>query len=102
MPLTSSELIGAVSHPLRRRILLAYVGGTIDGVTAAELADFLDREVAQVAYHLKALAQSEILQPVQRGNGRAATQPHHGWALAVEPEWLRLVLEVWVESEVSG
>jgi DNA-binding transcriptional ArsR family regulator len=102
MPPTSSELIGAVSHPLRRRILLAYIGGSAERATATELADLLDREAAQVAYHLKTLALSEILEPVPNGNGREAGEVHYGWTLAVEPEWLRLVLDVWSESEVSG
>jgi DNA-binding transcriptional ArsR family regulator len=102
MPLTSSELIGAVSHPLRRRILLAYLGGAVDRASAAELAELLDQRVAQVAYHLKTLARSEILQPVQSGHGPRGGEVHYGWTLAVEPEWLRLLLDVWSDSEVSG
>jgi hypothetical protein len=66
------------------------------------LADRLDRGTAQVAYHLKTLARSELLRPVQSGNGREPGRTHYGWALAVEPEWLRLLLDVWSESEVSG
>jgi len=93
MPPTSSELISAVSHPLRRQILLAYVDGSVECASASELAQAMDRRVGQVAYHLKTLAKGEILRP---------GAPPYGWTLGVEPEWLRLVLAVWAEADVSG
>jgi DNA-binding transcriptional ArsR family regulator len=89
---SSSELISAVSHPLRRRILSAYLEGGVECASAAELAKTLDQRVGQVAYHLKTLAKSEILRPV----------PDYRWALGVEEEWLRLVLAVWTEAELAG
>jgi DNA-binding transcriptional ArsR family regulator len=98
MPPSSSELISAVGHPLRRRILLAYLDGPIERASAVELAELMDQRVGQVAYHLKALAKSEILRPVQRDGGEEAKQGHYGWALDVEAVWLRLVLEVWDEA----
>jgi DNA-binding transcriptional ArsR family regulator len=101
MPPTSSELISALSHPLRRRILLAYVDGSVECASASELAQALDRRVGQVAYHLKTLAKGEILRPVPSGDG-AKAGAGYGWTLGVEPEWLRLVLEVWAEADVSG
>ncbi len=101
MPLTSSELISAVSHPLRRRILFAYVEGTVECASAQELAEAMDQRVGQVAYHLKTLAKGEILRPVQGGQGQGAGEAHYGWTLGVEAEWLRLVLEVWAQSDVS-
>jgi DNA-binding transcriptional ArsR family regulator len=102
MPPTASELISAVSHPLRRRILLAYLEGSVECPTASELAVAMDRRVSQVAYHLKTLAKGDILRPAKGGEGREAEGVHYGWALGVEAEWLRLVLEVWAESDVSG
>lgn len=101
MPPTSSELISAVGHPLRRRIIRAYLDGSVECPSAAELAEALDHRVGQVAYHLKTLAKCELLRPVQSGNGREAEEPHYGWALGVEAEWLRVILEVWSESDVS-
>jgi DNA-binding transcriptional ArsR family regulator len=102
MPPTSAELISAVRHPLRRRILNAYVDGSVECASAKELAQVLDRRVGQVAYHLKTLARGEILRPVPSGDGQAAQGAPYGWTLGVEPEWLRLVLEVWTEADVSG
>ncbi|HKO37454.1 MAG TPA: helix-turn-helix domain-containing protein [Solirubrobacterales bacterium] len=102
MPPTSSELISAVSHPLRRQILLAYVDGSVECASAKELAQAMDRRVGQVAYHLKTLARGDILRPVPSADGEQARDLPYGWVLGVEPEWLRLVLEVWAEADVSG
>jgi DNA-binding transcriptional ArsR family regulator len=102
MPPTSSELISAVSHPLRRQILLAYVDGSVECASASELAQAMDRRVGQVAYHLKTLARGDILRPVPRSDGQETRGIAYGWTLGVEPEWLRLVLDVWAEADVSG
>lgn len=95
MPPTSSELISAVSHPLRRRILIGYLEGDYDRTSASNLAGRLGQRVGQVAYHLKALSKCAILSPVEDPGGHL-----YGLAPGVEPQWLRLVLEVWVESDV--
>ena len=60
----------------------------------------MDQRVGQVAYHLKTLAKGDILRPVQ-SPGRREEEAHYGWTLAVEAEWLRLVLEVWADLDVS-
>lgn len=101
MPPTASELISAVNHPLRRRILFAYLDGSVECASAKELAEATDQRVGQVAYHLKTLAKGDILRPVRQGD-RSRAPEAYGWTLGVEPEWLRLVLEVWAEAEVSG
>jgi DNA-binding transcriptional ArsR family regulator len=101
VPPTSSELISAVSHPLRRRILSAYVEGTVEIASAQELAEAMDQRVGRVAYHLKTLAKGEILLPVEGPHKCRPGEAYYGWILGVEAEWLRLVLEVWAESDVS-
>ena len=100
MPPTSSELISAVSHPLRRQILRAYVDGSVECASASELARAMDRRVGQVAYHLKTLARGDILRPVPSVAAQASRGEPYGWVLGVEPEWLRLVLQVWAEADV--
>jgi hypothetical protein len=42
------------------------------------------------------------MRPVGGGDGENAEEPHRRWVLAVDPEWLRLVLEVWAEADVSS
>lgn len=100
MPPSSSELISAVGHPLRRQILSAYLDGSLEGASARELAKALDQRVGQVAYHLKTLAKSEILRPVQGRDGSEPHVAHYGWALGVEEEWLRLVIEVCGQADL--
>jgi hypothetical protein len=46
------------------------------------------------------IATGDFLRRVRLGDGSKA--PAYGWALGVEPEWLRLVLEVWAEAGVSS
>jgi DNA-binding transcriptional ArsR family regulator len=94
-------MISAVGHPLRRRILSAYLDDPLECTSARELAKALDQRVGQVAYHLKTLAKSEILRPVQRRERQEAKEDHC-WALDIEAEWLRLVLEVWVEADLAN
>ena len=100
MPPSSSELISALGHPLRRQILLAYLNGSIEVASARELAATLDRRVAQVAYHLKTLARSDILRPVQVRDPKQAHEARYGWALGVEVIWLRMLLEVCGEADL--
>jgi DNA-binding transcriptional ArsR family regulator len=96
---SSSELISAVEHPLRRQILFAYLEGDYEGASAAEVAAALDEPVSQVAYHLKTLAKCGVLGPIE-GNGRRGPEPRYLLAPGVDSQWLRLVLEVWIESGV--
>jgi len=101
VPPTSSELISALSHPLRRRILSAYVDGVFQWISAQELAEVMDLRVSQVAYHLKMLEKIQILASIEGEHRWRPGEIYGGWILRVEPEWLRLVLEVWAEAEVS-
>ena len=91
MPPEASKLISAVNHPLRRRILSAYLDGSLECASADEVARIVDQRVGLVDYHLKTLAKGEILRPAPGG-----------WTLEVEPDWLRVVLEVWAGAEVAG
>jgi len=101
MPPTSSDLISAVGHPLRRQILHAYLEGSLEGAAAPELAEALGQRVGQVAYHLKTLASSEILRPVQRSGVGGAPDGQRGWALDVDAVWLQLMLEVWDQADLT-
>ncbi len=100
MPLPSSELVSAISHPLRRRILFAYAERRVECASASELATAMDVEVAQVAYHLKILAGADILLPARDDNGEGAGEAHYRWKLGVKAEWLLMVLLIWEELGV--
>ena len=100
MPPSSSELISALGHPLRRRILLAYLNGAVEVASARDLAQTLDQRVGQVAYHLKTLAKNDILRPVQSRDRKQPYEPHYGWVLGVEMVWLRLLLEACGDADL--
>lgn len=102
MPPSSSELISAVRHPTRRKILRAFVDGPLASASADELADALEQPVAQVGYHLKTLARCEILRLSQEGDRNDPEEHHYGWTLDLEADWLRVVLDVWAESRPAG
>lgn len=99
MPPSSSELLTAISHPTRRRILRAFVEAPFGSASADELAAAIEQPVAQVGYHLKTLARCEVLRPSQ---GDDADERRYGWALDLEPDWVRAVLDIWVESRAAG
>lgn len=101
MPPSSSELISALGHPLRRRILIGYLDGPLEHSSAAEIAEAFDHRVGEVAYHLKTLVRSEILRPLHSNDWKRARQTRYGLASDVEAVWLRLVLEVWGQADLS-
>jgi DNA-binding transcriptional ArsR family regulator len=74
----------------------------LGAASADELAEALEQPVAQIGYHLKTLARCEILRLSQEGDRDDAEEPHCGWSLDLEPDWLRVVLDVWVESRPAG
>ncbi|MDQ3726461.1 MAG: helix-turn-helix domain-containing protein [Actinomycetota bacterium] len=86
-----------MSHPLRRRILRAYLDGPLEHASTGDLARTMDQEAGRVSYHLKTLAKCEVLRPV-RADGASGNGDFYGWALDVEADWLRVVLDFWSES----
>jgi hypothetical protein len=96
---SATELSNAIGHPLRRRILLAYLDGELERAAPAEIAGSLGARVGQIAYQLKVLATAGILSPAEGAPGRGRL---YGLAPDVEPAWLRLVLELSADSGVPG
>lgn len=101
MPPSSSEVITAVGHPTRRRILRVFVDDFLRRASTGEVADVIEQPIAQVGYHLKTLAHCEILRLSKDGDPSPAGDPGYGWCLEVEADWLRVVLDVWTELEPS-
>ncbi|HET7121119.1 MAG TPA: hypothetical protein VFI17_07705 [Solirubrobacterales bacterium] len=102
MPPGSSELKTAINHPLRRRILRAYLDRSLSSASAVEMAYLIDEQLATVAYHLKTLGGCQILRPVGVGTGNGNAPGHPRWALDVEEDWLRLMLDLWAQSDPLG
>jgi DNA-binding transcriptional ArsR family regulator len=96
---SATELSSAIGHPLRRRILLAYLDGELERAAAGEAAAALGERVGQVAYHLKMLATVGVLKLTE---GASGGEPLYGFAPGIDPAWLRLVLQLSAESSVRG
>jgi DNA-binding transcriptional ArsR family regulator len=101
MPPATPEMITAVCHPLRRRILRVYLDEALDCASAGELAQATDQGVSKVSYHLKTLARCDVLRLVRSEKVREGEEAGYGWALGVEADWLRVVLDFWSESRAS-
>jgi DNA-binding transcriptional ArsR family regulator len=95
---SATELNNAISHPLRRRILLAYLGGEFERASVGEIAAALDERVSRIAYHLKVLATAGVLRLLPEDE----RERRYGFAPGIDPAWLRLVLELSADSGVRG
>ncbi|MGE5527135.1 MAG: ArsR/SmtB family transcription factor [Methanosarcina sp.] len=105
MPPGPTELITAVNHPLRRRILRVYLDGAVRDASVTEVARATGERAAKVAYHLKTLVRCDVLRPVAARGGEgsgAGSEPLYAWALPGEGQWLRLVIDVWAQSDPAG
>jgi DNA-binding transcriptional ArsR family regulator len=82
------NLLAALNHPLRRRILRALD----DRKTAspAELAKSLAEPLTKVSYHVRILAERGALAPVGTRSVRGAVE--HFYSSIVEAEWARSAL----------
>jgi DNA-binding transcriptional ArsR family regulator len=91
---STSALLAATRHPLRRRILQAFLANSLRPISARELAGTIGAPVSRVSYHLKTLAQCEVLSLLEEDEDRGAATHLYGFAPGIDPEWLGLVLEV--------
>jgi DNA-binding transcriptional ArsR family regulator len=78
------------------------VEGGGGGLSAGEIAAAVKQPLAQVTYHLKTLARCEVLRLNEDGDRDAREGPRYGWSLGVEADWLRVVLDVWLQSRSAG
>ena len=102
MPPDVAELMTAVNHPLRRRILRIFVDEEIEVASASQLARTTKEGVAKVDYHLKTLSRCAMLRPVPQLETAERGGPSLGWALDVDERWLRLMLDAWAQSDLAG
>lgn len=76
------NLLAALNHPLRRRILRAIDG---DEASPAELAKRLSVPLTTVSYHVRVLAHYEALKLVRTKSVRGAVE--HFYRSLVKTEW---------------
>jgi DNA-binding transcriptional ArsR family regulator len=84
------DLLAALRHPLRRRILRAMAGEEV--LSPRELAAILRAPLSNVAYHVRVLADCAAVTLVHIQPVRGSVQ--HFYSTAVEAPWARQILDL--------
>jgi DNA-binding transcriptional ArsR family regulator len=87
----AGQLIAAMNHPLRRRIL-RYLRRDRT-VSAARLSRSLNVPLGNVCYHVKILAELEVLQLVSMRRVRGARESFYRPSLDGQADWVWKALE---------
>lgn len=85
-----NDLLGALGHPLRRRILREMADGK--AISPRELSDRLRQPLSNVSYHVRVLAAAGAVMLVEAKPARGSLQ--HFYRSAVEAPWARQILEI--------
>ena len=85
----TNDLLLALRHPLRRRIL-QLLGGN-DARSPRELAEILDQPLSNLSYHVRVLADCGAVQLVRTKQVRGSTQ--HFYRSSIKSEWAQAVLK---------
>jgi DNA-binding transcriptional ArsR family regulator len=93
-----SDLLLALRHPLRRRILREMAG--TQEISPRELSALLDQPLSNVSYHVRVLADCAAVTLVATKPVRGSVQ--HFYRSAVKAPWARQVLGLEANSETSG
>lgn len=72
--LLDEDAIRALSNPMRVAIFQQAVIGP---VSAKEISDMLEQPLPKVSYHVRALADANLLKPVRRTRRRGAIETHY-------------------------
>jgi DNA-binding transcriptional ArsR family regulator len=83
-----SDLLVALRHPLRRRILREMADG--EAVSPRQLSATLRQPLSNVSYHVRVLAERSVVTQVETRPVRGSLQ--HFYRSAVEAPWARQVL----------
>lgn len=102
MPPDTPELIAALNHPLRRRILRAYLDGRFQAASSTLLANDVGMPLGNVAYHVKTLARLDVLQLVRREKVRGAEERFYALSLDEQYKCVRDVLEACRQSDEAA
>lgn len=93
------ELIAALNHPLRRRILRAYLDGRFQTASATLLAAEMEMPLGNVAYHVKTLSRLGVLELVRREKVRGAEERFYVIGLDDRADCVRGILEACRETD---
>jgi DNA-binding transcriptional ArsR family regulator len=85
---STQNLLVALGHPTRRRILREMNGGP--PASPRELAEQIDDSLSNVSYHFRVLADSGVLKLVSTKPVRGSTQ--HFYGVSLEDSWAQALL----------
>ena len=89
-PSDDDDLLVALRHPLRRRILRQMAGE--EAVSPRALSTTLDQPLSNVSYHVRVLADCAAVTLVRTEPVRGSVQ--HFYSTAIEAPWARQVLRL--------
>ncbi|HEU5061917.1 MAG TPA: helix-turn-helix domain-containing protein [Solirubrobacterales bacterium] len=92
------DLLIALRHPLRRRILREMADGK--ATSPRELSDALNESLSNVSYHVRVLSARAAINLVKTKPARGSVQ--HFYRSAVDAPWARQVLESGESKEGQG
>lgn len=87
----TADLITALNHPLRRRILRALKARK--SASATDLSEQLQIRLGNIAYHMKVLGELKILQLTGTQQVRGAQERFYRSRLDGKPKWAHTALE---------
>ena len=88
----AAQWVAALNHPLRRDILR--ILSETETVSAIDVSRRMDLRLGNVAYHVKVLAELEVLELVRLRRVRGAFEKFYRSAAANgEGDWVAVVLE---------
>ena len=99
MPPDTPELIAALNHPLRRRILRSFLDGRFQTASSTQLAAIVEMPLGNVAYHVKTLARLGVLELARTEKVRGAEERFYMVRLADQVECVRGIIEACRQSD---
>jgi DNA-binding transcriptional ArsR family regulator len=93
MPASACELISALNHPVRRRILRAYTSPGGAELSASNLAGAMGLRLANVVYHLRILTDLGVLTQTRWEPVRGAREVFYAVDVDGHEDCMRQVLD---------
>ena len=97
-----ADIISAIDHPLRRRILRLLIRGDDEVLSPVQIARELDQPLGTVAYHVRILAHFHAVTRAGRKQVRGAVQRFYRTTIEDDPPVETLLEETEEVDEESG
>ncbi|HEX2391338.1 MAG TPA: helix-turn-helix domain-containing protein [Solirubrobacterales bacterium] len=93
-----NDLLVALRHPLRRRILREMAG--VESISPRQLSAILDQPLSNVSYHVRVLADCAAVSLVDTAPSNGSVE--HFYCSSIEESWARQVLGLDGGEEDNG